>query len=159
RHLASDGKIEFCYWWDPKIIENVDCLHVSELEAEYLGFGKDLTIVVNKLLETPLTSVILTRGRNGAILGFKNKKNHHIFNVPAYLEGNTIDETGAGDIFLFAYVNHLLRFHDELDAVAFATSITSLFLEQKRPLTSFSTETVRLRQEKVRSEIIEFSKS
>ena len=155
RHLTSDGKIKFRYWWDPKIIENVDCLHISELEAKYLGFGKDLISVVKKLLETPITSVILTRGRNGTILGFKSNTGQHIFNIPAYLEGNIIDETGAGDIFLFAFVNHLLAFQDQLTAVAFATSVTSLFLEQKRPLTAFSKETVRLRQEKIREGIIE----
>ena len=154
RHLTSDGKIKFRYWWDPKIIEYVDCLHVSELEAKYFGFGKDLRTVVKKLLETPITSVILTRGKGGAILGFKSNGDQHVFNIPAYLEGNIIDETGAGDIFLFVFVNHLLVFQDQLNAVAFATSVTSLFLEQKRPLTAFSKEIVRLRQEKIHEGII-----
>lgn len=155
RRPTSEGKIEFRYWWDPKIIENVNCLHMSELESKFLGFGKDPITIIKKTLDTPITSVILTRGRHGAILGFKNDKDKHVFNVPAYLEGNAIDETGAGDIFLFVYVTHFMAFQDELNAAAFATSVTSLFLEQKRPQIAFSEEIIHHRQEKIRANITE----
>jgi sugar/nucleoside kinase (ribokinase family) len=155
RHLTSEGKIELHYWWDPKIIENVDCLHVSELESEFLGFGKEPIKIVKKILDTPLTSVILTRGKKGAILGFKSNKKKHLFNIPAYLEGRVIDETGAGDIFLFVFVTHLLAFKDEVNAAAFATSVTSSFLEQKRPFKALSKDIIHFRQEKIRAEIIE----
>jgi sugar/nucleoside kinase (ribokinase family) len=155
RHLTSEGKIKFTYWWDPKILENVDCLHVSDLESKLLGFGEDPVNIVNQILETPIPSVILTRGRSGAVLGFKNNNKRHIFKVPAYVEGKVIDETGAGDIFQFVFVTHLLVFKDEIKAAAFATSVTSLFLEQKRPLKPLSTEIVQLRQAKIEAQITE----
>ncbi|MFW9905411.1 MAG: PfkB family carbohydrate kinase [Candidatus Thorarchaeota archaeon] len=155
RHLTSERTIEFTYWWDPKIIKNVDCLHVSDLESKLLGFGEDPFKIVDEILETPITSVILTRGRSGAILGFKDNYKKRIFNVPAYLEGKVIDETGAGDIFQFAFVTHLLAFRDEINAAAFATSVTSLFLEQKRPFKALSKNRIQLRQEKIKTQIIE----
>ena len=63
RQLTTEGTIKFTSWWEPKIIENVDCLHVSDLESKLLGFGKDPIQIVSKILETPVTSVILTRGK------------------------------------------------------------------------------------------------
>ncbi|MFX1504840.1 MAG: PfkB family carbohydrate kinase [Promethearchaeota archaeon] len=155
RQLTSEGKIKFTYWWNPKIIENVDCLHVSDLESKLLGFGEDPVKIVEKILETPITSVILTRGRAGAILGFKDNKKKEIFNVPAYSEGKIIDETGAGDIFQFAFVTHLLAFKNEIKAAAFATSVASLFLEQKRPLKVLSKDIVQHRQGIIKAQINE----
>lgn len=158
RHLTSEGRIEFRNWWNPEIIENIDCLKVSETESKFLGFGKDPIEVVNKILKTPISSIILTRGRNGAILGFKSQNDIHVFDVPAFTGGNIADETGAGDIFLFAFVTHFMAFQKELSAVAFATSVTSLFLEQRRSLEKFSEDTIRVRQEKIRAKITESSR-
>jgi sugar/nucleoside kinase (ribokinase family) len=158
RHLTSEGKIKFRNWWDPKIIGNVDCLQVSETEYKFLGFGKDPVKVVNKVLETPVTTVILTRGRNGAIIGFKGQKGIQVFDVPAFTGGKIDDETGAGDIFLFAFVNHFLVFQSELNAIAFATSVTSIFLEQRRSLERFSEDIIRVRQEKIKGKITESSR-
>ena len=158
RQLTPDGKITLRNWWDPRIIENVDCLKISEMEAKLLNLGTHPLEIVTRILETPVTSVLLTRGRNGAILGFKKQKygDIHVYNVPAFIEGTVVDETGAGDVFLFLFVTHFHTFTNELDAIAFATSVTSLVLEQKRFMGRFTEEAVHLRQEKIKSQIIEF---
>ncbi len=159
RHLTSEGKIIFHNWWDPRILDFVDCLKISEEESKYLGLGNHPITVVNKILRTPITSVILTRGKNGAIIGFKRQQDTHVFDVPAYTEGNIDDETGAGDVFLFVFATHFKVFQNELDAVSFATSVTSLFLEQRRSLERFSEDIIRVRQEKIRVKITESSRS
>ncbi|MHA2243345.1 MAG: PfkB family carbohydrate kinase [Candidatus Hodarchaeales archaeon] len=158
RQLTPDGKITFRNWWDPRIIENVDCLKISEMEAKLLNFGSNPLEIVSKILETSVTSVLLTRGRNGAILGFKKQKygDIRVYNIPAFIEGTVVDETGAGDVFLFLFVTHFHTFTNELEAISFATSVTSLVLEQNRFMGKFTEETVHLRQEKVRHQIIEF---
>ncbi|MFX0123044.1 MAG: hypothetical protein ACFFAE_05360 [Candidatus Hodarchaeota archaeon] len=158
RHLTSEGKIEFRNWWNPKIIEKVDCLKVSETESKFLGFGKNPIRIVKKILETQISSVILTRGITGAIIGFKNQNGIHVFDVPAFTGGKVANETGAGDIFLFAYVTHFKFFQNELNAVAFATSVTSLFLEHRRSLDRFSEELISVRQEKIKIRITESSR-
>ena len=69
--------------------------------------GKRPEKIVARILNTPVTSVLLTQGVNGSILGVKDPKNGdiHIYNVPAFTEGTVVDETGAGDIFLFTFVS------------------------------------------------------
>lgn len=155
RQITEKGEIKFYNWWDSNIIKNVNCLKVSEAEAELLEVGTNLEEIVIKVLETSITTVLITRGVNGSILGVKNP-DIHIYDVPAFTEGTILDETGAGDIFLFAFVTHFLTFKNELDAIAFATSVTSLFLEQKRFKGKFTKESIALRQGKIRSKIIEF---
>ncbi|UCG03690.1 MAG: hypothetical protein JSW11_06820 [Candidatus Heimdallarchaeota archaeon] len=158
RYLTSEGKIEFRNWWDSRILEIVDCLQISEIESKYLGLGILPIEVVKKILETPITSVILTRGRNGAILGYKSQKDICIFDVPAYTEGIIVDETGAGDIFLFCFITHLMAFQNELDAAAFATSVTSLFLEFRKTPEKILEDMIDLRQNIIRAQIIESSR-
>lgn len=156
RQLTTDGKIVFREWWDSRIVENVDCLKVSETESKFLNMGTHIIDIVSRiLLETSVSSVLLTRGKRGAILGVRNP-DIHIYNVPAFSKSVIIDETGAGDLFLFTYVAHYSTFKRELDAVAFATSVTSFFLEQKRFMERFTKEAIHLRQEKIRSNITEF---
>lgn len=155
RQLTTEGKIKFRNWWDTKIIENINCLKVSETEAKFLKLGTHFVEIITKILKTPVTSVLLTRGNNGTILGVRNP-DIHIYDIPAYSGGTIVDETGAGDIFLFTFVIHFLTFNNELDAVAFATSVTSLFIEQKRFRGRFTKDIIGLRQEKIRSKIIEF---
>ena len=158
RQLTSEGKIIFRSWWDTKIIENIDCLKVSEMEAKFLNLGTYPEEIVTRILETPVTSVLITRGRNGAILGVKKREDGDIrvYKVPAFTGGTVVDKTGAGDVFLFMFVAYFLAFDNELDAIAFATSVTSLLIEQKRFLLSITKEAIHLRQVKIREQIIEF---
>ncbi|UCG90115.1 MAG: hypothetical protein JSU57_06575 [Candidatus Heimdallarchaeota archaeon] len=157
RQLTATGKIKLRKWWDSEIMKNIDCIKVSETEAKFLKLGTHPVKIVTRILKTPVTSVLLTRGKNGAILGVKNP-NIHIYDVPAFTKGTIVDETGAGDVFLFTFVTHFQTFANELDAIAFATSVTSLFLEQERFMVSFTEETISSRQDKIRSKIIEFLK-
>ncbi len=158
RQLTPEGNIIFRNWWDPKIIDNLDCLKISGEEAEFLNLGKRPEKIVARILKTPVTSVLLTQGINGSILGIKELKTGdiHIYNVPAFTEGAVLDETGAGDIFLFTFVSYFNAFNNELDAIAFATSVTSLLLEQKRFMWHLTKKTVKMRQKQIKNQIIEF---
>ena len=158
RQLTSEGKIVYRNWWNPKIIENIDCLKVSTEEAKFLNLGKRPERIVAKILKTQVTIVLLTQGVYGSIFGVKDLKSGaiHIYNVPAFTEGVIFDETGAGDIFLFTFVCHFNTFNNQLDAIAFATSVTSLLLEQERFKWQLKRKTVQIRQKQIRNQIIEF---
>ncbi len=158
RQLTPEGNIIYRNWWNPKIIDNIDCFKVSGEEAKFLNLGKRPEKIVARILKSPVTSVLLTQGVNGSILGAKELKtgNIHIYNVPAFTEGTVIDETGAGDIFLFTFVSYFNAFNNELDAIAFATSVTSLLLEQKRFMWQLSNQTIKIRQKQIKNQITEF---
>ncbi|MHA2075077.1 MAG: PfkB family carbohydrate kinase [Candidatus Hodarchaeales archaeon] len=159
RQLLAGSRITYKNWWDRKITDKTDCIKISENEAKFLNLGENNQERVEKILETSVSSVLLTRGNKGAILGIKdeNFNEKKVYNVPAY-PCQVIDETGAGDVFLFSYVIHYYAHKDPLSAVAFATSITSLLIEQKRFSWSFDRETIDFRQRYIQSRIsdIEF---
>lgn len=158
RQRTQEGKIVFRDWWDLRIIENIDCLKISETEAKFMNLGAHPYEIISKVLETNVSSVLFTRGKHGSILGTKNRNRGEIqlYEVPTFTEGTIVDETGAGDVFLYSYVIHFQSFNDELNAVAFATSVTSLFIEQNRFQAEFSEKKIQFRQRKIKANITEF---
>lgn len=156
RRLESEGKIRFENWWDSSIIKFVDCLKISEEESKFLNIGTNLITIAKNILKTQVTFVLITRGKEGSILGFKDQKTGEIqlYNVPAFTEGTIVDETGAGDIFLFAFVAYLIKFNNELGAIAFATSVAASLIEEERFSTKFNKDVIVRRQKKINSGII-----
>ncbi|MFX0183615.1 MAG: PfkB family carbohydrate kinase [Candidatus Hodarchaeota archaeon] len=157
RQLKSDGKIEFRNWWNPKIMANIDCLKISEGESKFLNLGTKTDHIIFRILETAVNLVLLTRGKKGAILGRKYIDTNAIilYEVPAYTAGTVVDETGAGDVFLSSFIAHFLVHGNELDAVAFATSVASLLIEERAFWGKFSKEEILFRQMRVKSQITE----
>ncbi|MFX0140812.1 MAG: PfkB family carbohydrate kinase [Candidatus Hodarchaeota archaeon] len=157
RQIKSNGEIIFRNWWDPKILANIDCIKISEEESKFLNLGTNPVHIVHKILSTAINIVLLTRGKEGAIIGMINNdtKTIRVYEVPAYTEGTIIDETGAGDVFLSSFVIHFLVHNDELEAVAFSTSVASLLLEGRAFWGRFSKEEILFRQKRVRTQITE----
>ncbi|MFX0172069.1 MAG: PfkB family carbohydrate kinase [Candidatus Hodarchaeota archaeon] len=158
RQINSNGKIIFRNWWNPKIVSNIDCIKISTEESKFLNLGTNIVQTVYKILKSTVNIVLLTRGKKGAILGIikNDTKTIHVYDVPAYTEGTVIDETGAGDVFLFSFITHFLVHNDELNAVAFATSVASLLIENHLFWGRFSKEEIIFRQQKIKSQITEF---
>ncbi|MFX0050283.1 MAG: PfkB family carbohydrate kinase [Candidatus Hermodarchaeota archaeon] len=157
RQISSNGKIVFRNWWNPKIVAKIDCIKISEKESKFLNLGTNAIQTTYKILESAINIVLLTRGKKGAILGMRknDSKTIHVYDVPAYTEGTVIDETGAGDVFLFSFITHFHVHNDELEAVAFATSVASLLLENRAFWGRFSKEEIIFRQQRVKSQITE----
>ena len=156
RQLSQGGEIILSEWMDPEILERIDCLKLSEIEARYLNLGNDNKTIIKNILDTSISTVLLTQGEKGAILGVSEseKKKKITYKIPAYTS-NVIDETGAGDVFLFSFATHFCTHRDVLDAAAFSTSVTSLFIEQKRFSWHFTEKMIKDRQQIIRSQIRE----
>ena len=156
RQNSTEGRITHKNWWDFKIVGNADCLKISENEAKFLNLGENNEERVKRILETSISSVLLTRGSKGTILGIKYESYNKIkiYNIPAY-PCQVLDETGAGDVFLFSYAIHFYAHKDALSAIAFATSVSSLLIEQNRFSWRFSREEIDTRQYYIKSRISE----
>ncbi len=156
RIRKPDGKISYSEWFSPQIISKIDCIKLSENEAYFLGFGQDLFQIIISLFSYNLQHVIITQGSNGALLGVKKGTDViQIYSVPAYTKGKVRNETGAGDVFLFSFLAYLKLFRDELDAAAFATSLSSLLIEFGFEIDKYDPKEIKLRQEAVLSGIKE----
>jgi sugar/nucleoside kinase (ribokinase family) len=155
RSLTSQGQITFQKLSNPEILRNIDCLKISEIEAKNIGGEDNPLQVITQILKTSVKIVLLTRGSKGALLGIRSLDTGDIivYSIPAYTTEKIIDETGAGDVFLYAFVVHYETHHDALDAVAFATSVSSVLIEKKGVEGNFKKEKILTRQEYVRKRI------
>ncbi|MHA2112342.1 MAG: PfkB family carbohydrate kinase [Candidatus Hodarchaeales archaeon] len=155
RKILPEGKVVYSNWFNQGILSQIDCLKVSENEAMLLNFGKTLIETVLNLLDLNISYVIITKGEKGAIMGCKDPCNskHLIYSIPAYTVDTTIDETGAGDAFLYSFIVFLQLLDDELEAISFSTSIASLLVEYRFDVKKFTIENIAIRQETVRSQI------
>ncbi|MHA2224289.1 MAG: PfkB family carbohydrate kinase [Candidatus Hodarchaeales archaeon] len=158
RQFTSKNRLIYNNWWNPSIVREIDCIKVSLNESRYLNLGLQPQHIALKILETSIKYVLITQGRKGVILGVKNQNGgeKHIYQVPSYIIKTIINETGAGDVFLFLFVIYLIAHGNELDAVAFATSATSLFLEKGLSCPNFTKDIISQRQKWVKKHITEF---
>lgn len=157
RQFEGKRRIIFRNWDNPRIFNKIDCLKISEVESKFLNYGENATQILKKLLNSSIYHVLLTRGERGSILGVRNRNTEsiHLYDVPAFRGGEVVDETGAGDVFLYSYVIHYCAHHNEIDAIAFATSVASLLVEGKAKSECFSKNEVISRQNEVKSCITE----
>ena len=155
RKISTDGKVIYSNWFNREILSNIDCLKLSENEARLLEIGETLPEIIENLLLLNISYVIITKGERGALLGCKGfpEPQHTLYFIPAYSVDSAIDETGAGDVFLYTFIVFLQLLADELEAIAFATSVASLLVENKFDNTKFSIENITIRQESIRSKI------
>ncbi|MHA1979335.1 MAG: PfkB family carbohydrate kinase [Candidatus Hodarchaeales archaeon] len=155
RKISSEGEVVYSKWFNQTILSHIDCLKLSENEAMLLNFGKTLTETVINLLDLNISYVIITKGEKGAILGCNNSLNsqHLLYSLPAYTVDTIIDETGAGDVFLYCFIAFLQLLEDKLEAIAFSTSIASLLVEYRFDIKKFTIENIVVRQETVRTQI------
>lgn len=98
-----------CHCLEPRALQPVlrrtDILFLNEDEVEALTGSPDLGLAVDCLLETGPTMVVITLGREGALVAYGEER----YRVPATPSPNVRDTTGAGDAFAAGFVAGWLR--------------------------------------------------
>lgn len=155
RKISSDGKIFYSEWFSREILSQINCIKLADSEAILLGLGNDLVDITQQLLAIASNYVIITKGRKGALLGIKSTtlEKISIFSVPSYPVNNVINETGAGDVFLYSFISFLQILEDELEAIAYATSLASLLIEYGFDKEKYMLHEIKYRQKVIRSRI------
>ena len=74
---------------------------------------------------------ILKLGAQGCI-GFTNHASE-ILRVPAYTHGETVDTTGAGDVFCGAFLGSYIKGEELREAMCKASAVASLYTESFDP--------------------------
>ncbi|MCT2536713.1 carbohydrate kinase [Aquibacillus koreensis] len=106
------------------IIKNVDVVKPSEDDAERL-FGKDTPEnQLKKFLQLGANLVILTLGKNGAIVS--NGKETIRFNT---LAKEVVDTTGAGDAFWSGFYTGLIKGHTIRESLALGFGVSAFKLK------------------------------
>lgn len=116
-----------------KLLEYVDIIKLSVDELEMLGGIENLKVNGIKL-------ILVTDGANGSMLNFKEQSVW----VPA-LKTNTVDTTGAGDIFFGSFIAEFIKseksigeltFEDAVKFVRYATEVAGKSTEKHGAIAS-----------------------
>jgi sugar/nucleoside kinase (ribokinase family) len=123
-HPVSDGRCRNAF---EKVVRHFDVIKAS-LEDCWHIFGRNINprSAVEILSSYGATIVLLTLGSNGSIFWSKNEG---IRTVPTY-PGRVIDTTGAGDVYIAAFVSELVRSGDHFGAALFAAAAASIIIEK-----------------------------
>jgi len=122
---------------DAAVVRQADPLIVNEIEgATALGLlypdqpdAPDGPDAVTALLEAGVPTVILTRGRSGAIVGERTGDGgFRLTDVPAH-PVRTVDTTGAGDAFVGAVAHALVQGQSLVEAARFATRVSAYVVQ------------------------------
>jgi len=96
-------------------------IQMSELEASGLTAERySEEQLINQLMPLMVTSLIITRGEQGATLIRQEHKKLSRHDEPGIPVSDAIDPTGCGDVFGAAFFHRLLQSRDAIEAVKYA---------------------------------------
>jgi sugar/nucleoside kinase (ribokinase family) len=120
RQWDGRGQVSPCKWADAsKVLPHVDVVVMSE--EDIAPFPE----IVNEYIELA-DMVVLTKGRRGSTL-FRDGQQ---LDFPAF-SANTVDPTGAGDVFATAFLSKFNQTHDIHKASIFANCTASFVVEKE----------------------------
>ena len=107
-----------------EVLAKTDIFLINDEEAAQLTGHDDLDSAARDLLDAGPATVIIKRGREGALLAAGDSRRH----VPIFPDVAVVDPTGAGDSFAGGLVGHLAR-HGlaELDRAVIVAAATASF--------------------------------
>ena len=107
-----------------EVLAKTDIFLINDEEAAQLTGHDDLDSAAGDLLDAGPATVIIKRGREGALLAAGDSRRH----VPIFPEAVVVDPTGAGDSFAGGLVGHLAR-HGlaEMDRAVIVAAATASF--------------------------------
>ena len=94
-----------------RIIRHCDIIKADQREAQLITHAADASTAAQLLKTMGPQIVIVTRGKLGAVIC----DSHQVLNIKAH-SVDSVDPTGAGDVFAAAFLVEYLRSHDTLKA-------------------------------------------
>lgn len=122
-----------CQWEQKEeFFKYIDILKLNEHEAEVLTGEKDLHKAAMALHKQGIKEVLLTLGDKGSIVVAEGQ----LWDIPAVPEKQTIDTTGCGDTYVFAYVLRRAMGDSPSESALFASAVATVKLEAFGPFSS-----------------------
>jgi len=148
RRFDEDGRV-YLRKTDLKILSKIDILKASEREIEAATGESELTQAIRHLHEKGVGIVIMTRGRQSAILSFNGK----IYKIPTARSKVVVDTTGAGDVFIGAFLAEYIKGEDPIWSSCVGSASASYVIEEVGPMGFKSQSDVYERAEQIYEEV------
>ncbi len=110
---------------EKRLLRMIDVYKSSHDEILIATGKKSLENSINSLHRLGVKIVIVTQGSLGSIISFEGCS----YKIPAYPSTNIIDPTGAGDVFIGAFLTEYLNQEDTLWCASVGSAAASLIVE------------------------------
>jgi sugar/nucleoside kinase (ribokinase family) len=137
RSTHGESKKIILQTWDEyeKYLSYLNLLKVDDTELKNMTKASKLDDAIELILETDLPLLVITRAYKGAII-FKDDER---FDIPA-IPTTIIDETGAGDTFITAFLLEYLKTNDCYYSGLIAASTASFKIANSGPVPQYTRE-------------------
>jgi sugar/nucleoside kinase (ribokinase family) len=125
RSFDKNGSVNSAVQMDDRVLGFVRIFKSSLEEITLLTGHSDLKKAVRVVTDLGPTVVIVTKGANGSVLFFQET----IYAIPACKSARVVDPTGAGDVFMGAFLAEYVRRKDCLWCACVGSAAASLVIE------------------------------
>ena len=149
RRFDEDGRVHLGKIENPKILSKIDILKASEREIETATGESELTRAIRHMHERGVSTVIVTRGGEGTLLSLNGK----VYKIPAVKSKVVVDTTGAGDVFIGAFLAEFIKGEDPVWSSCVGSASASYVIEEIGPKGFRSPSEVYERASKIYEEV------
>jgi sugar/nucleoside kinase (ribokinase family) len=125
RSFDENGYVASSLQVDKRVLGLVDICKVSQDELFVLTGQLDLKGAIKVVHDAGVKAVIVTMGAKGALLSFEGVQ----YNIPACRPSVVVDPTGAGDVFIGAFLSEYLKGKELLWCASAGSAAASLVVE------------------------------
>lgn len=129
RYFDKNGKTHLKRMENPKVLENIDIFKSSREEIEAATGKSDLLQSIKRVNMYGAKIVIVTRGVKGSLLYAKGR----VYEIPASKPRVVVDTTGAGDIFIGAFLAEYIQEKDPVWCACVGSASASFVAEKLGP--------------------------
>jgi sugar/nucleoside kinase (ribokinase family) len=129
RNFDQDGNVVHHTLPNKRIFELVNIYKSSSEEIMYATNLNDVDAAVKAIHDFGVKIVIVTLGMKGALLSVEGTN----YKIPAYNTGKAVDPTGAGDVFIGAFLAEYLKGKEALWCACVGSAAASIAVEAIGP--------------------------
>ncbi len=124
RSPQEDGSIKLRPWRDSELIGRLSLMKASKEELSLITGEAEPRKGLQRIIKLGASVAVATLGREGSIVSAGGRP----LNVPAY-KSDSLDLTGAGDVFLGAFMSEYLEGEDPAWCACMGSAMASLIVE------------------------------
>jgi len=128
RDIQRDGSVRYKEWFDEELLRRLNVYKSSDRELA-LVTGRDTVSGLRRLGRMGVDVAIATTGGRGSQILVEDK----LYQIPAHRIKNSLDTTGAGDVFLGAFFLEYVKGEDNLWCASVGSASASFMVETMGP--------------------------
>jgi sugar/nucleoside kinase (ribokinase family) len=128
RDIQRDGSVRYKEWFDEELLRRLNVYKSSDRELA-LVTGRDTVSGLRRLGRMGVDVAIATTGGRGSQIMVEDK----LYQIPAHRIKNSLDTTGAGDVFLGAFFLEHVKGEDPLWCASVGSASASFVVETMGP--------------------------